>query len=163
MILRETAKKFYGLNPEAVREYHKSHISKTMGIAVLAVGFVDSLESGGRSIKIDFKRYHSSKVRQRNIVGKNGIIIQKKGDSHYIYFNVTDSNNGTSKDPKFQLKIFFETCLFPVIEKLVCGGSHFEGFAPVIQGDNASPHQDENFYKYVVNLYEGNYGCGNLR
>ena len=51
---------------------------------------------------------------------------------NYVDYNVTGSNDGTSKYPKFQLKIFFEKCLFPVIEKLVCDGGIFEGFAPVI-------------------------------
>ena len=48
--------------------------------------------------------------------------------------------------------MLFEKCLFLVIEKLVCDGGHFEGFSTVIQGDNAVPHQDATFYKYVVNL-----------
>ena len=36
----------------------------------------------------------------------------------------------------------------------MCDGGHFEGFAPVIQVYNASPHHDTNFYKYVVNFYK---------
>ena len=48
--------------------------------------------------------------------------------------------------------MFFESFLFLVIEKLVCGGGIFDGFAPVIQGDNAGPHQDSKLYKYVVNF-----------
>ena len=46
--------------------------------------------------------------------------------------NVTGSHDGTSKDPKFQLNMFFEKCLYLVTEKLVCDGGPFEGFAPVI-------------------------------
>ena len=79
-------------------------------------------------------------------------VLKKKEDVNYVDFNVTVSNDGTSKYPKFQLKTFFKKCLFPIIEKLVCDGGHFEGFAPVIQGENAVPHQDVKLYKYVVNL-----------
>ena len=61
---------------------------------------------------------------------------------NYVDYNVTGSNDGTSKYPKFQLKIFFDICLFVVIEKLVCDGGHFKGFSPVIQGDNYGPYQD---------------------
>ena len=37
--------------------------------------------------------------------------------------------------------MFFEICIFVVIEKLVCDGGHFMGFYPVIQGDNYGPYQ----------------------
>ena len=53
MILRKTAKKFDGINPEALREYHKSHILDTMGIVVVGVDFEDSLDNGG-AIKLFF-------------------------------------------------------------------------------------------------------------
>ena len=34
----------------------------------------------------------------------------------------------------------------------MCDGGPFEGFAPVIQGGNAGPHQDAKCYNYVVNF-----------
>ena len=74
------------------------------------------------------------------------LILKIKKTYNYVYFNVTGSNDGTSKDPKFQLNMFFEKCLFPVIEKLVCDGGRFYGFSPVIHGDNAGPHQDTIFF-----------------
>ena len=58
--------------------YHKSHASNTMGIYVLEMAFGDILEDGGRSIDIYFQISQSEKVRQRNIVGKNGVIIKIK-------------------------------------------------------------------------------------
>ena len=72
-----------------------------------------------------FRRAQSEKDRQINIVGNNGVIIKNKGDIHYVDCNVTGSNDGTSKDPNFQLKILFDRCLFAVVEKLVCGGVPF--------------------------------------
>ena len=52
VLLRKTAKTFDGINPEAVRAYHKYHISKTIGISVLGVGFEDSLDNVGGEIKL---------------------------------------------------------------------------------------------------------------
>ena len=49
-----------------------------MGIYVLEMAFGDILEDGGRSIDIYFQISQSEKVRQRNIVGKNGVIIKIK-------------------------------------------------------------------------------------
>ena len=66
--------------------------------------------------------------------------------------NVTGSHDGTSKNPKFQLNMFFEKSPFPVIENLVYDGGTFQDFSAVIQGDNYGPHQDANFYKYIVKL-----------
>ena len=96
-----------------------------MGIAVVGMDFEDILSNGGRAINLVFQRYQSSKVIQRNIVGNNGVIIKNKGEINYVDCNVTGSNDGTSNNPKFQLKVFFEKYLFPVIDKLVCVGSPF--------------------------------------
>ena len=41
VIIQRTYNTFYGLNPEAVREYHKYHFSKTVGIAVAGMAFED--------------------------------------------------------------------------------------------------------------------------
>ena len=87
--------------------YNNTHISKTMGIYAVGMDFEDSIENGGRSINLFFQRSQSDKVRQRNLVGKNGVIIKNKGYIHYFDCYVTGSNDGTSKDPESQLKIFF--------------------------------------------------------
>ena len=92
------------------------------------------------------------------------LLLKNKLDIHYVYCNVTGSNDGTSKDPNFQLNMFFEKCIFPVIDTLVCDGGPFEGFDPVIEGDNADPHHDARLYKYVVNFYKAKKNDGgNLR
>ena len=123
-----------------------------MVIDVVGVDFEDSLDNCGKEIKIVFQRAQSAKVRQIKLVVNNGVIIENKGEVYYVAFNITGSNDGTSKDTKFQLKMFFEKCLFLVIEKLVFGGCNFLGFDPVIQGDNDGTHQDAKFYKYVEKL-----------
>ena len=84
-----------------MRAYHKPHVSKSVGTYVVGVDFQDILENGGRSIKLVFQISKSAKVRQRNLVGINGVIIENKGDTNYVYCNVTLSNAGKSKDTKF--------------------------------------------------------------
>ena len=44
------------------------------------------------------------------------LLLKKKGDINYVGCTVTGSNDGTLKDPNFQLNMFFEKCPFPVIE-----------------------------------------------
>ena len=41
----------------SLRSYHKSNLSKTVGIAVVGVAFEYSLENGGREIKLSFQTY----------------------------------------------------------------------------------------------------------
>mmetsp|Transcript_26210 Transcript_26210/g.32313 ORF Transcript_26210/g.32313 Transcript_26210/m.32313 type:complete len:211 (+) Transcript_26210:515-1147(+) len=43
----------------------------------------------------------------------------------------------------------FEKCIFPAINELVKEGGKFEGYLPIIQGDNAGPHEDAKFKNYV--------------
>ena len=42
-----------------------------------------------------FQRSQIYKVRQRKLVGKNGVIIKNRVDTHYFDYNVTSSNDGT--------------------------------------------------------------------
>ena len=147
-----------------MRAYNKSYISNTMGIVVVGMDSEYSLENCVYDINIYFQRSQSEKVRQRKIVGKNGVIIKKKGEIHYVDCNVTGSNHGTPKDTKFQLEMLFENFPSKVIDKLVCGGGTLERFYPVIQDVNAGIYQDEKLYKYVVNFCKAKKnGCGNVR
>lgn len=45
-----------GINPHTFEEYHKNHINKFMGIAWVGFSFTDSIESGGRAVKLHSKR-----------------------------------------------------------------------------------------------------------
>lgn len=150
MLLRKTAKKFDGLDPEVIRCYHKNHISKTMGIAVVGIAFEDTLENGGEGLKIVFQRCQSAKVAKRK-VSKNGVEVRKKGDIFYVDCGVTGTLHGTAKDPKFALHSFFKDSVFPAIYKLVKPGGPYNGYTPVFQGDNAGPHKDDKFNKFVTN------------
>ena len=102
-----------------------------------------------------FKDLKVPKLYRESFFGKNGVITKKEGNIYYFDFNATVSNDGTSKDPKFQFKMFFEKCLFPVIEKFVCDGGPFEGFSTVIYGDNDGAQKDAKLYKHVVNFCKG--------
>jgi hypothetical protein len=48
-----------GIDPHTFEAYHKSHINKTMGVAFVAFAFEDSVENGGKAVKLDFLRCQS--------------------------------------------------------------------------------------------------------
>ena len=81
-------------------------------------------------------------------------IIHEKGDIYMVDCNVTGSDAGTSDKPKFLLKHFFETELFPQIVELVCEGCLHEGYIAIIQCDNAGPHNDKEFVDFCGSFCE---------
>lgn len=50
--------------------------------------------------------------------------------------------------------LWFKEIVFPAIKKLVGKGGKYEGYRPIIQGDNAGPHRDERFMNYVKDFCE---------
>ena len=76
MLIHKTANKFDGINPESVREYNKSHISKTTVIFVVEMDFEYILDNGGREINI-FQISQSEKVIKINLVVNNDVIIKR--------------------------------------------------------------------------------------
>ena len=68
--------------------------------------------------------------------------------------NVTGSNAGTSDDPKFPLKGYFEHCIIEAIAELVGEGGKYEGYTPVTQGDQAGPHTEAGFTTWIKEEFE---------
>ena len=155
LVLRKNAKPFDGLDPAVIRAYHKSHISKVMGICTVRYAFEDCVENGGVAVKIDLSRCQSHKVAgriqrtsRRNEDEKlvyDGDVLRRKGDLYLVDCNVTGSSCGTADDPKFALLTYFEGLVFEAVKDSVKEGGKFEGYTPIIQGDDPGPHQDATF------------------
>ena len=151
--LTKSAKSFYDLPPVVLKAYHKSHISKVMGICTVEYNFEKNVKNGGNAVKLDISRCQSFKVAgrlqkasQRNADSKlvyDGEVIRRKGDLYKVDYNVTGSSCGTKDDPKFALLNYFEELIFPAVKDLVKVGGQFEGYIPIFQGDNAGPHENK--------------------
>ena len=59
------------------------------------------------------------------------------------------ADSGTQDEPKFSLKYLFEEHIFPEIAVLVAPGGYFEGYFPILQGNNAGPHICAIFHNCV--------------
>ena len=129
LVLCKNAKSFDGLDPAVMRAYHKSHISKVMGICTVAYTFVDCVENGGVAVKIDFSRCQSHKVSGRmqkkarmTDDGKlvyDGEVLRRKEDLYLIDCNVTGPSCGTADDPKFALINYFRGLVFETVKDLM--------------------------------------------
>ena len=66
---------------------------------------------------------------------------------YWVDTTVTGSNSGTSDEPKFPLKRVFQHSVFPNLDSLVRPGGKFDGYTVIIQGDQAGPHEEDDFVK----------------
>ncbi|CAJ1965501.1 unnamed protein product [Cylindrotheca closterium] len=160
LVMRRDAKMCEELGIDAVsyKAYHRSHVSKVMGIAVTAFAFKDSIENGGDGLKIGFYRAQTNKVAKKLVrqavrqddgsIKRTGAVIREKGDLYLVDCNVTGSSEGTPDDPKFALKKLFEHHIFQKLDGLVAAGGQYEGYIPVIQGDNAGPHAEKEYFNW---------------
>jgi hypothetical protein len=161
MVLRSYAKAVgeLGIDPKSFSAYHRNHINKCMAVAFTAFAFIDSIENGGIAYKLGLYRAEGHKIAKQMVreavrqadgsIKYSGPVVRKKGDLYLVDCAVTGSNPGTLDNPKFPLKGLFENKVFPDIEALVGPGGKFEGYTPIIQGDNAGPHAEAAFVEYV--------------
>lgn len=160
LVMRATAKKCeeLGLEKAINAAYHKNHIDKVMVVAVTAYAFDSNVENGGDGLKLGLFRVQGARVAKMLVrksrrteegrIKRDGNIVRRKGDVYLVDCTVTGSNSGTSSDPKFSLKELFEEVVFDAIAELVRPGGKYEGYTPIIQGDNAGPHQDAAFVNF---------------
>ena len=107
-----------GLDKNLAFIYHRSHVPKTMVIAVTGYAFEENIKNGGHGIKIMMHQVQGACITKKQVkenwmmdAGQqkyDGTIICKKGDIYMVDCNVTGSDAGTSDKPKFLLKHFFE-------------------------------------------------------
>ena len=159
VVLRSRAKscKEIGLDKKAFRLYHKNHIDKVMAVVVTGYAFENNIENGGTGLKLGFYRAQAVKRAQKmqresrrdenGMLKFDGKIIWEKGDSYFSDCSVTGCNPGTDYDPKFPLYTVFEVQIFPLLEELVMPGGKYEGYIPIIQGDQAGPHEEVEFVR----------------
>ncbi|KAG7367978.1 transposase [Nitzschia inconspicua] len=146
-----------GLDKVQAFLHHKSHINKVMCVAFTGYAFEGNMENGGHGLKLGFYRCNAAKIAKKQVrqsrrdehgnLRYDGEIKRKKGDCYMVDCVVTGSDQGTSDNPKFSLKSLFEEQIFPLVESLL--KDNYEGFIPVIQGDNAGPHIDAEYINYV--------------
>ena len=165
---------FYGLVPrmfakqcpnlnlyrKELKAYHKNFLNKVMVIAITAYAFKDHIEKGGHGVKIGLIRCQAAKIASRNVresrrdvngkVRYDGKLKRKAGDVFFVETTVAGSCVGTSASPKFSLKACFQEVIYPKIDSLTGKGGAFEGYVPILQGDNAGPHTDKSFLSAMM-------------
>lgn len=155
-----------GLPKSSYSAHHKSHIGKVMVHCLVGYLFTDDPELGGQGFLIACNRCAGFKVPLRDIryssrdpVTKKltfvgNAIKHAKGIPYLVDCNVTGSNPGTPTTPCFPLKSLWERCLIPSVEKLVAPGGPCEGALVILQEDNAGPHTEGIYHKWITEAFE---------
>jgi hypothetical protein len=156
-VTRSDAKKCpeLGLKKEMHAIYHQNHISKVMSVAFTGYTVDDHVENGGDELKLGFFRVQPARVAakrvrksRRNEFGRlryDGKVLREKGDIYLVDSTVTSSDAGTCRAPKYPLLPLFLDTVFPKVEALAGVGGRYAVYVPIIQGDNAGPHQEGDF------------------
>jgi hypothetical protein len=146
--------------------HHKSHVEKVMCIAVAALAFDGDVEDGGYGVKITFDRCQAAKVADKRQwemhtdengnrrANKNKAPLREAMDVWFVDSNVTGSDEGDCKNPKFSLKAYFQKKVVPILEKMIAPGEKFEGYTPILQGDNAPGHAEGGFTAWLKETFE---------
>jgi hypothetical protein len=80
----------------------------------------------------------------------NGNTVRKKDELHLVDCNVAGSDSGTSDAPKYALLDLFRDIISPEIHRLVRPGGKYEGYIPLMQGDNDGPHEEATYDGLLV-------------
>ena len=119
---------------------------------------------GGTAVKIDFARAGQMEKAQRDtykrVYDDNGNYtmpqvpenrLREKGKEYFRPMEVTGSNEGDNKHPKFSLTKYFEERLFRKLDDVVRSVEEEENCKVVVrfQWDGAGPHRDNKLVNYL--------------
>jgi len=112
------------------KAYHWSHINKVIVLAFTEFAFTDCIENSREELKLIIFRAPSFKVAEREVRKlarqEDELTKQtrprKREDMYLVKCDVTDSSNGTKKDPKYSLQRIFQHNIIPAVRTLVRPG-----------------------------------------
>lgn len=148
---------FLGVMPVSHSVHHKSHINKTMAIASTAfIPHGNNIEKGGRAMKISLERVGgyvvAPKTTYKRVYREDGTyhypktidnISKEAGKEYWMAMEITGSNEGNNKQPKFSLLKWYLEKEIPRLEDVARQVFQLTGKSIVIryQMDGAGPHR----------------------
>jgi hypothetical protein len=161
---------YLGVEPVHHEIHHKSHIYKEMIAASTAfLPFGNDMERGGDAVKISFERIGrlvaAIKDTFRRVYKKDGSfhyppilanLLRRKGEMYFRSMEITGSNEGTSKKPKYSLLRFFLDVEIPKLERLAARIESTNGRRAIIryQMDGAGPHRDSTLLRVLTEAFD---------
>ncbi|OEU14225.1 hypothetical protein FRACYDRAFT_240759 [Fragilariopsis cylindrus CCMP1102] len=156
---------FFGCHPVAHGVHHKNHIGKILVFVMTAfMPTGNDFEMGGQSFKLLCTRagamVEAVRDSYRRVYKDDGSyhypqiaenLLQSAGDPYFKSMEITGSNEGTDKDPKFSLLKLFKEEGLPAMDVLAQQLTTRTGkrIVMVKQWDNATPHMCKNLKKWM--------------
>jgi hypothetical protein len=145
--------------------HHKKHIAKVMAHCCVGYLFNGNVEEGGDGFLISCDRvasykmplrnsYHSSRDDAGKLKYKGNAVKHQKGLPYLVDCSVTGVNPGTPTNPCFPLQKLWQYTLIPAIAQLVETGGPCVGAQVVVQQDNAGPHIEVEYSKWIHEQFE---------
>jgi hypothetical protein len=91
--------------------------------------------------------------------------LRRKGEHYFKSMEITGSNPGTAKEPKFDLLSFYRDIELPRLDALCAEVAAVTGKAKVVvryQKDSAGPHTDGALNDFLTADFRRGIGCSNF-
>ena len=165
-------------DPVSYKAYHSRLINTVICITITGISFIYSLDNGGKSVKLGNYITQPYKIAQRKVYKTEGqvegsirrftkrifyhmgqqrrlmILKERKATRTWLILHLLGLVKGRLMIPIFHWKLFFQYKIFPEIADLVYQGGQYDGYTPVIQGDNTGPHEERHCIQFVKNNCE---------
>jgi hypothetical protein len=128
--------------------------------------FVGNVEEGGEGFLISCDRvasykmplrnsYHASRDENGKLKYKGNAVKHTKGVPFLVDCTVTGVNpSGTPTNPCYPLQKLWQYTLIPAIAQMIDEGGPCEGAQVVVQQDNAGPHIEEEYSRWIRDQFE---------
>ncbi len=160
-----------GVAPVQHGVQHKSHIGKIMVIASTAFAPKgNDITQGGEAFLVNLVRVGRMEPAKKNtykrVYDSNGKyhypkipanLLRRRGQLYFKSLEVTGSNPGTEKEPKFPLVKYFEETELPKLDLIAAEVARLNPGKKVIirdQMDSAGPHKDQKLNNFLEEKYD---------
>ncbi|OEU05754.1 hypothetical protein FRACYDRAFT_258384 [Fragilariopsis cylindrus CCMP1102] len=156
---------FFGCQPVVHGVHHKNHIGKVLVFVMTAfMPTGNNFETGGQSFKLLCTRagamVEAVRDSYRRVYRDDGSyhypqiaenLLRSAGDPYFKSMEITGSNEGTDKEPKFSLLKLFKEEGLPAMDALAQQLTVRTGkrIVMVKQWDNATPHMCKHLKKWM--------------
>ena len=163
--VRKKLKMISGIGMERVNHavQHKNHVPKVMIVCTTGIVVDGDISLGGTAVKVGFDRVGRMEAAQKDSykavwtaegqrrhpkVPSNK--LRSKGKKYFKGMEVTGSNEGTTENPKWSLKVYFKEIMLPRLDELALQHSCIIRW----QWDGAGPHKEGGLVEYLQEEFD---------
>ena len=157
---------FFGVTRQFHSVHHKSHIEKVLCLATTGfLPFNNNINEGGRSVKIHLQRagglVPAKKDSYKRVYKQDGTYhypqvpqnrLRVAGELYFENWEITGSDKGSKKSPKFSLLKYWSDKLLPALDAQAQQLERDTNKKIIVrfQWDNAGPHTNQRLKNFLT-------------